>query len=260
MYFATNGRKKLHFSHLLSVRQRPDEPLSDFLTRWKLETTKVYGVDDKAKLSTFHLVLRWGDFSKRLALEKPKEYSVGMTMAMAEDEAEAEELEANKKREEEGGLGAQVVLARPRPKKNTEEQSPTSSGHRYKKGRDQQNQQPQGRDIYEEMGYGERKPYPSYPPHSPKLMLLKEHTPLTHPISMILDYVEHQGRVEYDPRFDLVYVVENGPYCRFHWAGSHDSDECKVLKKRNTWQKDDGKKPADHSGKKAVEAPQKRRK
>ncbi|VFQ88934.1 unnamed protein product [Cuscuta campestris] len=96
VHFAGNRKKKLHFSHLLSVRQRPDEPLREFLTRWKLETTRVYGADDKTRLSTFHLVLRSGDFSKRLALEKPREYSVAL--AMAEDEAEAEELEANKKK------------------------------------------------------------------------------------------------------------------------------------------------------------------
>ncbi|VFQ98842.1 unnamed protein product [Cuscuta campestris] len=90
VHFASNRKKKLHFSHLLSVRQRQDEPLREFLARWKLETTRVYGADDKTRLSTFHLVLRSGDFSKRLALEKPREYAIAL--AMAEDEAEVEEF------------------------------------------------------------------------------------------------------------------------------------------------------------------------
>ncbi|VFQ87000.1 unnamed protein product [Cuscuta campestris] len=46
VHFAGN-KTKLHFSHLVSVRQRPDEPLREFLARWKLETTRVYEADDK---------------------------------------------------------------------------------------------------------------------------------------------------------------------------------------------------------------------
>ncbi|VFQ69240.1 unnamed protein product [Cuscuta campestris] len=36
---AANCKKKLHFSHLFSVRKRPDEPLKEFLSKWKLEAT-----------------------------------------------------------------------------------------------------------------------------------------------------------------------------------------------------------------------------
>ncbi|VFQ76056.1 unnamed protein product [Cuscuta campestris] len=130
VHFAGNRKKKLHFSHLLSVRQRPDEPLREFLGRWKLETTRVYGADDKTRLSTFHLVLRSGDFSKRLALEKPREYSIAM--AMAEDEAEAEELETNKKKEEAGRLGSSVTAVKPTPRKVTIDERPhLPVGHRF---------------------------------------------------------------------------------------------------------------------------------
>ncbi|VFQ66025.1 unnamed protein product [Cuscuta campestris] len=149
VHFAGNRKKKLHFLHHLSVRQRPDEPLREFLARWKLETTRVYGADDKTRLSTFHLVLRSGDFSKCLALEKPREYS--NALAMAEDEAEAEELEANKKKEEAGRLGSIAMAVRPTLRKVTIDERPhLPVGNRFRKGRDPRDRRSHGKDVYEE--------------------------------------------------------------------------------------------------------------
>ncbi|VFQ88758.1 unnamed protein product [Cuscuta campestris] len=48
-------------NELAAEWKRSDEPLREFLARWKLETTKVYGADKKTRLSTFYLVLRSGD-------------------------------------------------------------------------------------------------------------------------------------------------------------------------------------------------------
>ncbi|VFQ90193.1 unnamed protein product [Cuscuta campestris] len=272
VHFAGNRKKKLHFSHLLSVRQRPDEPLREFLARWKLETTRVYGADDKTRLSTFHMVLRSGDSLKRLALEKPREYVIAL--AMVEDEAEAEELEENKKKEEAGRLGTTVAAARPPARKVTiDERSHLPAGLCFRKGRDQRDRRSFGKDVYKE-GVDDRKPYP---PRGPKLIFLDELTPLTHPVSAILDFAEHQGLVEYDPRFPPICTVGDGPYCRLHKAAGHDTDACKVLKreienliqagylrqfikKKNTWRKDDGKKNVDNRGKNPAGTQQKKRK
>ncbi|VFQ62677.1 unnamed protein product [Cuscuta campestris] len=235
----TGNRKKLHFSHLLSVRQRPDEPLREFLARWKLETTRVYGADDKTRLSTFHLVLRSGDFSKRLALEKPREYAIAL--AMVEDEAEPEELEANKKKEEAGRLGPILTAAKPMTRKVTiDEQPHLPAGHRFRKGRDPRDRRSFGKDVYEE-GAEDRKPNPPGVPSCYFRMSLHPlHTP-------------------------------------FHRAAGHDTDACKVLKrdienliqagylrqfvkKKNTWRKDDGKKTGDNRGKKPAGTQLKKRK
>ncbi|VFQ61815.1 unnamed protein product [Cuscuta campestris] len=272
VHFAGNRKKKLHFSHLLSVRQRPDEPLREFLARWKLETTRVYGADDQTRLSTFHLVLRSGDFSKRLALEKPIEYSIAL--AMSEEEAETEELEANKKKEEAGRLGSIAMAMRPTPRKVTIDERPhLLVKNRFRKGRDPHDRRSHGKDVYEEGGEDRRH----YPPRGPKLLFLDELTPLTHPVSAILDFAEHQGLVEYDPRFPPICTVGEGPYCRFHRAAGHDTDACKVLKreienliharylrqfvkKKNTWRKDDRKKSGDNRRKKPAGTQQKKRK
>ncbi|VFQ87969.1 unnamed protein product [Cuscuta campestris] len=239
VHFAGNRKKKLHFSHLLLVRQRPDEPLREFLPRWKLETTRVYGADDKTKLSTFHLVLRSGDFSKLLALEKPREYSIAL--AMAEDEAEAEELETNKKKEEAGRLGPILMAAKPTPRKVTIDERPhLPAGHRFRKGRDPRDRRSFGKDVYEE-GAEDMKPYPPEVPSCYSQMSLH-----------------------------LLHIL-------FHRAAGHYTDACKVLKreietliqagylrqfvkKKNTWRKDDGKKAADNRGKKPAGTQQKKRK
>ncbi|VFQ82894.1 unnamed protein product [Cuscuta campestris] len=125
----------------------------------------------------------------------------------------------------------------------------------YKKGRDQRDGRPQGKDQYKDRTYEERKPYPFFPPRGPKLMEPEEYTPLTHSVNTVFDYAKHQGLVEYDPSFSPLYALDNSPYCRFHKAANHDTDEFNVLKReienliragnlsqfvknRNTWRKD----------------------
>ncbi|VFQ99221.1 unnamed protein product [Cuscuta campestris] len=161
-------------------------------------------------------------------------------------------------------------------KKTAEERLPTSSGHRYKKGRDQQDWRPHGKDHYEDRTHEDRKPSPYFPPCGPKPVAPEGLTPLTHSVSTVLDYAEHQGLVEYDPSIAPAYSVDNSPYCGFHRAPRHDTGNCKILeheignlilagylsqfiKKRNTWRKDGVKKPVDNRSKKAAEAPPKRK-
>ncbi|CAH9090571.1 unnamed protein product [Cuscuta europaea] len=58
-------------------------------------------------------------------------------------------------------------------------------------------------------------------------------TPLTHPVSTILNYAEEQDLFPKDPRSAReIYAIHQGDtYCRYHKSTSHNTDDCVSLKK-----------------------------
>ncbi|XP_031106343.1 uncharacterized protein LOC116010996 [Ipomoea triloba] len=67
----------------------------------------------------------------------------------------------------------------------------------------------------------------------PRLAPLRYLTPLTHPVSAILEHAEVMGIVSYPE--ECMKVSPNADlnkYCRFHKQQRHDTDECMVLKRQ----------------------------
>ncbi|XP_019172819.1 PREDICTED: uncharacterized protein LOC109168233 [Ipomoea nil] len=90
-------------------------------------------------------------------------------------------------------------------------------------------------------GQGDRASHPQEdrrPPRSrrdrgPRLAPLRHLTPLTQPVSVILDHAEDMGIVSF-PEECLKISPKADPkkYCRFHRQRGHDTDECMVLKRQ----------------------------
>ncbi|XP_019164634.1 PREDICTED: uncharacterized protein LOC109160844 [Ipomoea nil] len=90
-------------------------------------------------------------------------------------------------------------------------------------------------------GQGDRASHPQEdrrPPRSrrdrgPRLAPLRHLTPLTQPVSIILDHADDMGIVSF-PEECLKISPKADPkkYCRFHRQRGHDTDECMVLKRQ----------------------------
>ncbi|CAH9086678.1 unnamed protein product [Cuscuta epithymum] len=209
--FAGRHRSKKHFSHLLNVRQQKEETLRSFLERWRQASLEVEGADDRTLMALFHTVLRNGNFSRSLITDPPRDYT--KALQRGDRYAEAEEIEKDRRNTD----PSQKNEGRNRPG------GPPPPANREA----QYNDRSRG---------GQTRPGGSYK-NNPKAWaqpVLLEHprTPLTHPVSVILDHAEERGLVERDSRTPLeIYAIgPDEPYCRFHRHHGHKTDDCHQLK------------------------------
>ncbi|CAH9061738.1 unnamed protein product, partial [Cuscuta europaea] len=73
-HFAGRKRAKKHFSHLLSVKQQPNETLRSFIDRWMKETNEVEGADKRTLLVLFQGGLRISPYALSLITDPPRSY------------------------------------------------------------------------------------------------------------------------------------------------------------------------------------------
>ncbi|CAH9117539.1 unnamed protein product [Cuscuta europaea] len=212
--FAGMNRSRKHFSHLLTVRQQKEKTLRDFLERWRQETDKVDGADDRTLLALLQTVLRIGNFLRSLIIEPPRDYIRALQRGDRYTEVEeVEKCHQNPKQQ------------RPRPD-DRNNRGPGALFHQSK------GPVPSG----DRLRHGQAKSGGGYK-NNPKAWaqpVLLEHprTPLTHPINVILDFAEERGLIERDSRTPPeVYAINpDEPYCRFYHHQGHKTDDFHQLK------------------------------
>ncbi|XP_019160746.1 PREDICTED: uncharacterized protein LOC109157300 [Ipomoea nil] len=206
-YFAGHMRKKKQFADLCFLKQRSSESLADFLSKWKKESIGVSNFDDKAAIPIFRSNLRSGAFHQDLIRYPPKTYTE--LMDRASRFADAEVAEKRKKEEEEG--------------KDRKGKEPRE---------ERQALRPPRREAPQEDRRAPRPPRREYA-EGPRLTPTRFLTPLTQPISTILEHAEGQGIVEYPGEcMKISLKVNHNKYCKFHRQSGHDTDECILLKRQ----------------------------
>lgn len=64
-------------------------------------------------------------------------------------------------------------------------------------------------------------------------MPLRHLTPLTHPVSVILDQAKEMGIVKFlEECMKVSPKIDQTKYCRFHKIVGHDTDKCIILKRQ----------------------------
>ena len=71
-HFISNITHKKTFIKLMSIRQRQDEPLREFVTRFNNETLQVKEFDHTIAIAAFTSGLRDKDFTKSFTKKSPK--------------------------------------------------------------------------------------------------------------------------------------------------------------------------------------------
>ncbi|CAH9090990.1 unnamed protein product [Cuscuta europaea] len=216
--FAGRRRTRKHFSHLLTIRQKKDETLRDFLERWRTEADKVDGADDGTLLALLQTVLRTGNFSRSLIIEPPPPPPRDYIRALQRGDryAEAEEVEKYHQHPD---------------------QQPPRADNKHNRGPGAPKNHPKTSGSSDDRPrQGQAKPGGGYK-SNPKtwaqpILLDRPRTPLTHPVSIILDFAEERGLVERDSRAppEVHAINPQFPYCRFHRHQGHMTDDCHQLK------------------------------
>nr|XP_027086512.1 uncharacterized protein LOC113708248 [Coffea arabica] len=186
-------------THLMSISQKPDESLRNFMTRFNAESLQVRDKDEKVVMVAFTNGLRIEELFYELAKKPPVNLEELLTRAQAA--ANAEEAGRLKK------------------------ESDREFGDR--KGR---TNPPEGKDASAKKNVFDRlsKEKAPAPPPLPE----KSYTPLTWPRAQILAVMEAEGLGDRPPKMGTPRNKRNQDrYCAFHRDVGHDTEGCWALRK-----------------------------
>ncbi|XP_027093768.1 uncharacterized protein [Coffea arabica] len=186
-------------THLMSIRQKPDESLRNFMTCFNAESLQVRDKDEKVVMAAFTNGLRVEELFYELAKKPPVNLEELLTRAHAAANAE----EAGRlKKESDRELGNRKGRANPQEGKDI----------------------PAKKNVFDRLSK-EKAPAP---PPLPE----KSYTPLTRPRAQILAVMEAEGLGDRPPKMGTPRNKRNQDrYCAFHRDVGHDTEGCWALRK-----------------------------
>ncbi|XP_071909730.1 uncharacterized protein [Coffea arabica] len=197
--FVSSKTYSKNATHLMAIRQRPDESLRNFMTRFNTESLQVRDKDEKVVMAAFVNGLRIEEFFYKLAEEPPE--NLEELLSRAHVAANAEEAGRLKKK------------------------SDRELGDR--KGR---TNPPEGKDVPAKKNVFDRlsREKALAPPPLPE----KGCTPLTRPRVQILAVMEAEGQGDRRPKMGTPRNKRNQDrYCAFHRDVGHDTEGYWALRK-----------------------------
>ncbi|XP_071901929.1 uncharacterized protein [Coffea arabica] len=186
-------------THLMSIRQKPDESLRNFMTRFNAESLQVRDKDEKVVMAVFTNGLRVEELFYELAKKPPANLEELLTRAHAAANAE----EAGRlKKESDRELGDRKGRTNPQ----------------------EGNDVPAKKNVFDRLS---KEKAPAPPPLSEK-----SYTPLTRPRAQILAVMEAEGLGDRPPKMGTPRNKRNQDrYCAFHRDVGHDTEGCWALRK-----------------------------
>ncbi|XP_071913927.1 uncharacterized protein [Coffea arabica] len=186
-------------THLMSIRQRPDESLRNFMTRFNAESLQVRDKDEKVVMAAFTNGLRVEELFYDLAKKPP--VNLEELLRRAHEAANAEEA-GRLKKESDRELGDRKGRTNP----------------------------PEGKDVPSKKNVFDRLSKEKAPALAP--LLEETYTLLTRPRAQILAVMEAEGLGDRPPKMGTPRNKRNQDrYCAFHRDAGHDTEGCWALRK-----------------------------
>ncbi|XP_027075706.1 uncharacterized protein [Coffea arabica] len=186
-------------THLMSIRQRPDESLRNFMTRFNAESLQVRDKDEKVVMAAFTNGLRVEELFYDLAKNPP--VNLEELLRRAHEAANAEEA-GRLKKESDREIGDRKGRTNPLEVKEA----------------------PAKKNVFDRLS---KEKTPALPPLSEKT-----YTPLTRPRAQILAVMEAEGLGDRPPKMGTPRNKRNqDQYCAFHRDVGHDTEGCWALRK-----------------------------
>nr|XP_027066609.1 uncharacterized protein LOC113692397 [Coffea arabica] len=196
--FVSSKTYSKNAAHLIAIRQKPDESLRNFMTRFNTESLQIRDKDEKVVMAAFMNGLRAEELFYKLAEKPPVDLKELLIRAHAA--ANAEEA-ARLKRESDRELG-----------------------DRRGRGDPENKDGPAKKNVFDRLS---KEKAPAQPP-----LPEKGYTPLTRPRAKILAVMEAEGLGERPPKMGTPRNKRNQDrYCAFHRDVGHDAEGCWALRK-----------------------------
>ncbi|XP_027164864.1 uncharacterized protein LOC113765011 [Coffea eugenioides] len=197
--FVSSKTYSKNATHLMAIRQKPDESLRNFMTRFNTESLQIRDKDENVVMAAFMNGLRVEELFYKLAKKPPGDLEELLTRAHAA--ANAEEA-ARLKRESDRELGDRRGRVNPPENKDG----------------------PVKKNVFDRLSKDKTPAQPPLPE--------KGYTPLTWPRTQVLAVMEAEGLVERPPKMGTPRNKRNQDrYCAFHRDVGHDTEGCWALRK-----------------------------